>query len=43
MILYINGNRPCKKKKRLNSSVNWDNILINNLKVFVGVLFGSIA
>ena len=38
----INLKTP-QEKERLKSSVNWGKILINNLRILVRVLFGSIA
>ena len=32
-----------REKERLKTSVNWDETLISNLRILVGILFGSIA
>ena len=42
LVFNVNGKTP-RKKDRLKSSVNWDQTLINNLRILVGILFGPIA
>ena len=41
-VFNINGKTP-QEKERLKRSVNWDETLINNLRMLVGILFGPIA
>ena len=41
-VFNINGEFP-REKEKLNSSVSWDETsLINDLRILVGMLFGSI-
>ena len=42
LVFRING-KTLQEKERLKSSVNWDETLINNLRILVWVLFGLIA
>ena len=43
LVFNINAKTP-REKKRLKSSVNWDELsLINNLRILVGILSGPIA
>ena len=42
LVFNINEKTP-RKKERLKSSVNWDETLINDLRILFGILFGPIA
>ena len=42
LVFNINGKTPWEKE-RLKSSVNWDETLINNLRILVGMLFRPIG
>ena len=42
LVFNINWKTP-QGNERLKSPINWDETLINNMRILVGILFGAIA